>query len=235
VVRVVATVSSVDVNGLIASVEVDLAEAADPTKAEPMAAYMKTDMPFYGVQKAGRTPILRRLKREFVPTDIVEYHEAVTALWQLPHREEKYLALSYAGAFDEYVDTGSMLMYERIIVEGAWWDFVDEAAARLVGRVLFKEPLRTESTIRSWIGAQDMWLRRTSIICQLKHKDATDSALLADACTANLADTEFFIRKAIGWALREYSKTDPEWVSRYVADNRDSFSGLSYREATKYL
>jgi 3-methyladenine DNA glycosylase AlkD len=228
-------VSSVDVNRLIRSVEAELEEAADTVKAESMAAYMKTEMSFYGVQKAGRTPILRRIKREFAPADIVEYHEAVVALWQLPHREEKYHALGYARALDAYVDTCSMSLYEHIIVEGAWWDFVDEVAARLVGRVLFKEPLRTEPRIRSWIRAEDMWLRRTSIICQLKHKGDTDTRLLDDACSANLADTEFFIRKAIGWALREHAKTDPEWVRSYVAEHRDEMSGLSIREASKYV
>jgi 3-methyladenine DNA glycosylase AlkD len=224
-----------DTNDLINSVATDLATVANPAKAGPMAAYMKTDMPFYGVQKAGREQTLRRLKREYVPNGIGEYHEAVAAMWQLPHREEKYLAIGYARAFDEFVDPRSMVLYKRIIIEGAWWDFVDEAASSLVGRVLFKEPSRTEPTVRSWIDAQNMWLRRTSIICQLKHKDRTDTVLLEDACTGNLGDIEFFIRKAIGWALRQYAKTDPEWVRRYVEAHRDALSGLSYREATKHL
>jgi 3-methyladenine DNA glycosylase AlkD len=178
---------------------------------------------------------MRRLKREYAPRDIGEYHEVVVALWGQPYREEKYLALSYAGAFDEFINSDSMALFQRLVTEGAWWDFVDESAARLVGRVLFKEPSRTEPTIRSWIDDDDMWLRRTSIICQLKHKNNTDTLLLADACTANLADNEFFIRKAIGWALREYAKTDPGWVMRYVEEHRHSLSGLSHREATKHL
>ena len=220
---------------LIASVGKDLAAEADQAKAGPMAAYMKTDMPFYGVQKAGRTTILRRLKREYAPQDTGEYRDVVVALWEEPHREEKYLALSYAGAFDQFINPDSMSLYERVITEGAWWDFVDEAAIRLVGRVLFKERARTEATIRSWIDDDDMWLRRTSIICQLRHKGDTDTVLLEDACTSNLADTEFFIRKAVGWSLREHAKTDPDWVRRYVEVHRGSLSGLSYREATKHL
>jgi 3-methyladenine DNA glycosylase AlkD len=200
-----------------------------------MAAYMKTDMPFYGVQKAGRTTIQRRLNREFAPRNIGEYRDVVEVLWEQPHREEKYLALSYAGAFDEFIRPDSMALYERLVTEGAWWDFVDETAIRLVGRVLFKERPRTETAIRAWIDDDDMWLRRTSIICQLKHKGDTDTVLLEDACTANLGDIEFFIRKAIGWALRQYAKTDPEWVRRYVEEHRDALSGLSYRESTKHL
>jgi len=228
-------VTQVDTKALIEVVRSELIAAADPAKAGPMAAYMKTDMPFYGVQKAGRTPIMRRLKREFSPQDRDEYEEAVHALWQLPHREEKYLAIGYARSFDKYIDTASMPLYERIITEGAWWDFVDEVASHLVGRVLLKERARTEPRIRSWISEDDMWLCRTSIICQLKHKTDTDTVLLDDACTANLADTEFFIRKAIGWSLREYAKTDPDWVRGYVDRHRADLSGLSYREATKHL
>jgi 3-methyladenine DNA glycosylase AlkD len=225
----------VDVNRLVRSVEAELEGAANPAKAGPMATYMKTDMPFYGVQKAGRTPILRRLKRDYAPENASDYHDVVVALWEQPHREEKYLALGYAGAFDEFINPTAMALYQRLIAEGAWWDFVDETAARLVGRVLFRERSCTEPTIRSWIDDDDMWLRRTSIICQLKHKGDTDTVLLADACTANLADKEFFIRKAIGWSLREHAKADPDWVRRYVETNRDDLSGLSYREATKYL
>jgi 3-methyladenine DNA glycosylase AlkD len=224
-----------DTRALVEVVESGLDAAANPAKAGPMAAYMKTDMPFYGVQKAGRTPIMRRLKRDFSPADQDQYEEAVLALWQLPHREEKYLAIGYARSFDTFIDLESMSLYQQLITEGAWWDFVDEVSSHLVGRVLFKERVHTDPGIRSWISADDMWLRRTSIICQLKHKRDTDTALLADACTANLADKEFFIRKAIGWSLREYAKTDPDWVQSYVEQHRTNLSALSYREATKHL
>jgi len=224
-----------DTRALMEVVRSELAAVADPAKAGPMAAYMKTDMPFYGVQKAGRTTVMRRLKQEFPPLHRDDYEVAVLALWGLEHREEKYLALAYARVFDEFIQTDSMPLYKRLIAEGAWWDLVDEAASRLVGRVLLKERVRAEPTIRSWIANEDMWLRRTSIISQLKHKDRTDKRLLDDACTANLADTEFFIRKAIGWALREYAKTNPDWVRGYVDRHRDDLSDLSHREATKHL
>ena len=224
-----------DTQAVVQVVTSQLTAAANPAKAGSMAAYMKTDMPFYGVQKAGRTPITERLKREFFPQNRDEYEEAVLALWQLPHREEKYLAIAYARSFDEFIGTASMPLYEQIITEGAWWDFVDEVASQLVGRVLFKERAGTEPGIRSWISEDDMWLRRTAIICQLKHKTDTDTVLLDAACTANLNDTEFFIRKAIGWSLREYAKTNPDWVKSYVEQHRTDLSGLSYREATKHL
>lgn len=224
-----------DIEGLVAATQSQLSMAADPAKAGPMAAYLKTDMPFYGVQKAGRTRILRMLKREYPPTDALAYRTAVLALWQLPHREEKYLAIGYARSFGEYIRPDAMAMYQQLITEGAWWDFVDEVASQLVGSVLLAHRGEIESLVHSWILDDDMWLRRTSIICQLKHKANTDTELLDDACTQNLADREFFIRKAIGWALREHSKTDPVWVQDYVDRHRDELSGLSLREASKYL
>jgi 3-methyladenine DNA glycosylase AlkD len=212
-----------------------LEAAADPSKAVPMAEYMKTDTPFYGVQKAGRTRITRELKRRFPPDNREGYTGLVRSLWSLPHREEKYIALAYARAFDVYVDAASMPLFKTLIVEGAWWDFVDEAATKLVGGALQKEPASVTPIMASWIADEDLWLRRTSIICQLGRKASTNRELLEHACIANLSDTEFFIRKAIGWSLREYAKTDPHWVRRFVETHSDEMSGLSVREATKHL
>ena len=233
--RWLATVSPMDTEALTGYVRSELTAAANPEKALPMAAYMKTDMAFHGVQKAGRTPILRHVKRQFVPVDRDEYEQAVLALWQMNHREEKYLAIGYAQAFAEFVVVDSMPLYRRMIVDGAWWDLVDGVASWLVGGAMSVDRPECEPIVREWIGDSDMWLRRSSIICQLGHKTETDTALLDDACSANLADKEFFIRKAIGWALREYAKTDADWVRAYVEAHKDELSGLSYREATKHL
>jgi 3-methyladenine DNA glycosylase AlkD len=224
-----------DTQALTKFVRSELMAIANPDKAGPMAAYMKTDMPFHGVQKAGRTPILRQLKRQFVPINRAEYEQAVLALWAMSHREEKYLAIDYARAFKEFVVVGSMPLYRQMIVDGAWWDLVDGVAGWLVGGAMSAERHECEPIVREWIGDPDMWLRRTSIICQLGHKADTDTVLLDDACSSNVAETEFFIRKAIGWALREYAKTDPDWVRAYVEVHKEELSGLSYREATKYL
>jgi 3-methyladenine DNA glycosylase AlkD len=225
----------VDTTALTSMVSGLLAEAADPGKAAPMAAYMKTDMPFYGAQKKARVPVARAVRNAFPPASHAEYVAAVEALWALPHREEKYIALSYARSFDDFVEIDSLPMYRRLIVDGSWWDFVDEIASKLVGRVLEKERSAVTPIIRSWIPDEELWLRRTSIICQLGHKSDTDTDLLGDACVGNLGDEDFFIRKAIGWALREYAKTDSDWVRRFVARRRGELSALSYREATKHL
>ena len=127
---------AMDSVSLVAEVRRGLSAAADPTAAGPMAAYMKTDMPFYGVKKAGRVRVLRQVARAFAPSNHVEYEQGVMALWGEPHREEKYLAIAYARRFESLIALESMPMYRRLIVEGAWWDLVDEIAAHLVGTVL---------------------------------------------------------------------------------------------------
>ena len=224
-----------DVDELTGFAASGLAAAANPDKAAPMPAYMKTDQPFYGVQKPARTEIFNEIIQQFAPEDREEYRTGVLALWRLPHREEQYLALGYARAFPSYVTLSSVPLYRRLIVEGAWWDFVDETAIQLVGRVLRNQRSRMTPKVRAWIDDGDMWLRRTSIISQIGHKDLTDEALLFDACSARLSETEFFIRKAIGWALRDYAKTSPDSVTEFVIARRDEMSGLSFREATKHL
>lgn len=220
---------------LLDFVATELAASADAEKAAAMAAYMKTTDPFYGVQKPGRVPILREIKARFPPNDVSSYRAAVLALWSLPHREEKYLALAVASSYPEYMTTDMLPLYRQLISEGAWWDFVDEVAVRCVSKVWLDERTETSRQMEQWIDVPDMWLRRTAIIGQLKHKTATDEPLLFGFCLRSADETEFFIRKAIGWALREYAKTSPDSVRRFAIDNSATLSALSFREATKHL
>jgi 3-methyladenine DNA glycosylase AlkD len=212
-----------------------LAERADPSKATGMQAYMKTEMPFYGVQKPGREPIARQLGADFPPADRTEYVALVLGLWGLPHREEKYLALELARRHHAFVDSASLPLYRRLIVEGAWWDFVDEVATHLIRDLVLQEPEETWPEIDAWVDSADMWLRRSAIICQVGAKDRTDSRRLFTYCEARMHEKEFFIRKAIGWALREYSRTAPDAVARFAGAHRAQLSALSYREATKHI
>lgn len=200
-----------------------------------MAAYMKTTMPFYGVPKPGRQPVLRALVRRFPPAGVVEYREAVGALWALPHREEKYLAIGYARAFGDHVTFDQLALYRSMITEGAWWDFVDEIAGHLIGRLVADERPRMRPVLEEWIEHEDMWLRRTALICQLRHREETDAVMLFDFCRRRAHEKEFFVRKAIGWALREFAKSDPRAVKAFLDEMGDSLSGLSRREASRYL
>ena len=212
-----------------------LCEVADPARAEQMAAYMKTNMPFHGVTSQSRKSISRQLTSQFPASSRGEYERAVRTLWRGTHREEKYLAIAYARSFPRFVTLSSIPLYRTMITQGAWWDLVDDIASHLVGGVLLEQRDRATPRMESWTTSNDMWLRRTSIICQLRHKEDTDTNLLEVACTRNLWSTEFFIRKAIGWALREYAKTDPGWVIEYVSRHEHEMSGLTYREAMKHL
>jgi 3-methyladenine DNA glycosylase AlkD len=212
-----------------------LAARADPDKAGYMAAYMKTDMPFYGVQKPDRVPIVRRLVADFSPTDRDEYEALVLSLWRLPHREEKYLALGVARAHRPFIVPESLPLYRRLIVEGAWWDLVDEVTTKLVRALVTSYPEEVWGEVESWVSDSSLWLRRAAVLSQVGAKEQTDAARLFRFCRQLAPEKEFFIRKAIGWALREYSKTDPEAVARFVAEHRSELSPLSLREASKYL
>ncbi len=226
---------AIDIAAAIAFVQAELARCADPDKAAGMQAYMKTEMPFYGVQKPGRMPILRHLRKAFAPASREEYEALAAALWELPHREEKYLAQGVATAFKRYIVPESLPLYSRFISEGAWWDFVDDAATHMVRELVIDYPDETWPVVDRWNDDADMWLRRSSIICQVGAKEHTDTARLFRFCEERMHEKEFFIRKAIGWALREYAKTDAKAVVDFVARHRDVLSGLSYREATKHI
>jgi 3-methyladenine DNA glycosylase AlkD len=212
-----------------------LALIADPDKAAPMAAYMKSEIPFYGVQKPGRKTILRDLVAAFPPVDGDDYRQKVAALWSGQYREEKYLAIGYARHFRRHIEMPSLGLYREMIVEGAWWDFVDEAAAHLIGKLVLDHRQEMGPVLEGWIEGPDMWLRRTAILCQLRHKDRTDVDMLFDFCLRRAHEGEFFIRKAIGWALREYAKTDSDQVRAFLAVHGDDLSPLSRREASKHL
>ncbi len=199
-----------------------------------MQAYMKTEMPFFGVQKPGLRVILRDLAGRFPPSSPETYAETVRALWAGESREEKYLAIDFATRFKAFIDARQLPLYEQLVREGAWWDLVDGVATRLVGGALAKDRALWP-TIDAWIDDDDMWIRRTAIICQLKHKADTDAERLFRYAAERAHEREFFIRKAIGWALREYARTDPDAVGDFLRAHKDRLSGLSFREASKHL
>jgi 3-methyladenine DNA glycosylase AlkD len=208
-----------------------LQELADPAKAPEMQAYMKSEMPFVGVQKPGRVKLLKSLPPlESRP----EWLDTVQTLWrEATFREERYVALSLS-ADKRFQGVSLMPWFDEMIVTGAWWDYVDEIANRLIGPLLRSTPEVIRPQLVQWSVNADKWRRRTSIICQLGSKGATDVDLLAACIDANADDRDFFLRKGIGWALREFAKTEPGWVRAFV-DARPGLSPLSRREALKHL
>lgn len=214
-----------------------LAAAADPGRAPGMQAYMKSEMPYRGISAPDMRAISKRVFADHPLETCGEWREAVMELWrEAQFREERYAAIGLLGdRRHRDCRTPEVLpMYEEIIITGAWWDYVDEMAGHM-GNLLRLHPEQLRPVMREWSTDTDMWKRRVSIICQISFKKDTDRDLLYANIEPNLADRNFFIRKAIGWALRSYAWTDPKEVARYVAANEARLSGLSRREALKNI
>lgn len=235
VTKKVASGSSDTADDIVRFVQKELKKKADPGKAVEMAAYMKTQMPFYGVQKPDREPIVKILKQNHKPQSLAEYEDVVLSLWNLPYREEKYISLNYADAFIKIATPKTVKLFERLVREGAWWDFVDVIASHLIGHIYQKNRDELNPIMDRWIKDDDFWIRRTAILSQLRHKKETDGERLFDYCLRCVDEKEFFIRKAIGWALREYSYTDPQAVKKFLLANKDRLSTLSFREGSRVM
>ncbi len=217
------------------AIRVRLQQAADPVRAAGAQAYMKSPMPFQGV----RVPDVRRLTTAAVARHPFEsaggQRATVLELWRnAEFREERYAAIDLTLGKLVAEDLKMLPVYEEIIRQGAWWDFADAVAGRICS-LLQAHRTEVSAVILEWSSDPDLWIRRASITAQLKAKGNTDPHLLRRVIEANLSDPEFFIRKAIGWALREYAKTAPGWVSDFVAEHGDRISPLSRREALKHL
>jgi 3-methyladenine DNA glycosylase AlkD len=223
---------------LIKEVRAALKEAADPVKAPQMQAYMKSLMPYRGVSAPVQRALWRRIFGQYPLMPEAQWREVALELWRkAEYREERYAAVAFTDLkiYLPHRTIDAVPMLEEMIVTGAWWDFVDVLAGHHLGDVLRANPRRMKPLMRRWSTDEHMWKRRASILCQLGFKRDTDLDLLYDCIEPNLGDTEFFIRKAIGWALRQYAWTDPVEVKGYVQSHRSRLSGLSIREAMKNI
>jgi 3-methyladenine DNA glycosylase AlkD len=223
---------------LLEEVRAVLAAAGDPERAAGQQRYMKSAMPYHGVTM----PELRRVLRPFLavyePTDRAAHEATVLALWEgAEFREERYAALAFARhrRARGWLDPAALDLHRHLVVTGAWWDHVDVIAAHLVGGVLRGHRVETTPVMRAWARDADVWVRRSAVLSQLAHRQDTDTDLLHDVVDVNGDDPSFWLRKAIGWALREYARTDPDWVRAQLAGFGDRLSPLSRREAAKHL
>ncbi|SDT30514.1 DNA alkylation repair protein [Microlunatus soli] len=222
----------------------DLVAAGGSERAVQQQAYMHSALPYAGVAR----PELRRLQRDWFAevgfADVQAWQAAIRQLWHgARFREEWYVAISLAQhrRFRGWATSADALpLYRELIENGAWWDVVDEISQHLVGAVLAADP-DVADTMRAWSMADQLWVRRSAILSQERHR-TLDEQLLAEVIENNLTGSpfgeEFFIRKAIGWALRSHSKHGPEaaaWVRRFVDEHAEQLSPLSIREARKYL
>jgi len=224
----------------VRAVRTGLLEHRDPVRALGMQAYMKSSMPYLGLYTVQVRAVCRRAFAAHPLFGFHEWQDTVRELWDgATFREERYCAIELTGdrRYRVHQTPAAIPLYEELIVTGAWWDYVDPIATQRIGGMLRDGAHRRRLTplMRAWSTDPHLWKRRTAIICQVGGKDATDLDLLYACLEPNLADRDFFIRKAIGWALRDYSRTDQDEVARYVAEHHDRLSGLSRREALKHV
>lgn len=224
---------------LVEQVRSELALLADPARAAGQQNYMKSEMAFLGV----RVPVVRQttnrvVARPDLALDDDQWRSTILELWdEAAYREHRYAALALARHRRYRVvarEVAGLELYDYLIRTGAWWDLVDETA-HLVGDVLAAHREDATPIVRAWAEDECRWIRRVAIIAQLGHGEATDTRFLREGIEANLDDADFFIRKAIGWALRTYARTDPLWVRSLVERLGDRLSPLSIREALKHV
>jgi 3-methyladenine DNA glycosylase AlkD len=217
----------------------ELKRVADPDRAAGAQAYMKSTMPFYGIASTPMRKVCREVFAEHPLSTPAAWRREVLRIWRgARYREERYAAIELTGykRYRGFQDRDALPMYEAMIITGAWWDYVDAIAIHRVGEFLLRDdPAFMKREMRRWSRDADMWKRRTSILCQVTFKKDTDLDLLYDCIEPSLPSREFFLRKAIGWALRQYAWTDPREVRRYVREHAEELSGLSKREALKNL
>jgi 3-methyladenine DNA glycosylase AlkD len=225
---------------LVDAVRETLAVHADPARAAGQQRYMRSHLPYRGLTSpqlaATLCPLLADPGLRMPSRD--EWEATIRALWDgAAYREEWYaaIALGRHRPYRGWVDSGSMPLWRGLVVTGGWWDVVDDIATHLVRDVRLANPEVEGLRLREWATSEELWLRRTAIIAQVGVGSRVDRALLVDTIEPNLSDGDAFIRKAIGWALRDHARVAPDWVRSFVDRHADDLSGLSRREALKHL
>lgn len=208
---------------------------ANTERAVGQRAYMKSSMPFWGITKPEVDRLSKALFKLNQPANNDEYRATVRYIFQsAQYREEWYAGLNYAMMFKKYITPANVDLYLWINSNTNWWDIVDTASVHLIGKSLHNDA-SLQSYLNQWISDENMWVRRTALITQLMYKKDTNKGLLASLIQQTMHEKEFFIRKAIGWALRQYSKTNPAFVKEFIATHSDKLSNLSRKEGSKYL
>ncbi|MCB0397872.1 MAG: DNA alkylation repair protein [Flavobacteriales bacterium] len=203
------------------------------TNAVAMKAYMKGRYEYFGIKATDRRQLMRDFLSRYGLPERTEANAIIRELWSMPERELHYVAQEIAEKVYKKYEPGDLALLKYLATHNSWWDTVDFIASHLMGKFFKQHPHLTHKTCEQWLASDNMWLQRCVLLFQLKYKRDTDTALLFDAIRQLKDHPDFFIRKAIGWVLREYSKTDAAAVEDFLTQIK--LSNLSVREASKYL
>ena len=207
---------------------------ANPTRAPAMKKYMRDQFEYLGIKTPQSVALQKEFYTEHGLPKVTDLDSILRDLWSLPQREFQYIAVGLLGRLDEQLPPEFADTIEYLITTKSWWDTVDGLAAGTVGAHFKRHPAVKKKYLARWRKSENFWLRRTTILFQLNYKGETDFDLLCEIIKENLGSKEFFINKAIGWALRQYARTDPKAVKKFVNATKE-LNPLSRREAMKHL
>jgi len=227
---------------LLGALRASFAAHADAASAPAMQAYMKSVLPFYGIATPLRRELTAAAVRAHPLPDTASLADAMRTLWRsAQYREERYAALELGrtGVHARLFDASLLPVYEEMLVSGAWWDYCDDISGTALARLLREQPRTMKPLLRRWARGGDLWLRRASMLCQRRSKQGFDAVLLYDCILPSIGEgrfaNEFFIRKGIGWALRERSYDAPDEVRAFLREYDAQLSPLTKREAMKVI
>jgi 3-methyladenine DNA glycosylase AlkD len=217
----------------VASLKALFEQNADPTQAAPMKKYMRDQFDYLGIKTPENVALQKEFYAHYGLPHLSALDQILRELWALPQREFQYVAVGLLGKFVKQLPAEFIETIEYLIVTKSWWDTVDSIAGGIVGTHFQRYPAIRKKYLARWRKSDNFWLRRTTILFQLNYKKETDFDLLCEIIHENLNSKEFFINKAIGWALRQYARIDPKAVKKFVKSTQ--LHPLSRREALKHL
>jgi len=201
-------------------------------QAQKMSKYMLNKFEYIGIKTPERREIFKIFFKEYKNEEKIDW-EFVNKCWENKYREFQYVAADYLKNMKDKLTIDDISEFKRLILEKSWWDTIDNLDMT-IGALALKDS-NVNKILLEWSLDENIWLRRIAIDHQLLRKEKTDTELLEKILKNNLGQAEFFINKAIGWVLRDYSKTNPEWVKNFIEKNRENMAKLSIKEASKYL
>ena len=210
----------------------DLEENRNELLAESMSKYMQDKFRFLGVRGATRTEIYKKYFPDARKTKTIDW-DFVENCWNKEEREFQYVVVYYLKAMQKFLKREDISRLKYLIVTKSWWDTVD-LLAKVIGSLVIRIE-GYDQIMLEWSKDSNIWLKRVAILYQLSLKDKVDKQVLDEILVNNLGDSQFFINKAVGWALRDYSKYNPEWVREFIKKNKENMANLSIREASKYI